>query len=256
MSSFRFAVTGAMATFAIAFGGQYASAQEASGQFYGYASGQAPMASGQDYHGCHACQPHKVGCHVHVCPPPSCHPNIQIPPIQPPPSCHAYPPIISENAPWKPTCQVTIWRNHYVPIRVEHRNTDVQPVDILVKWREIHYLCDCPPGTEVNCPHRPSGSSQQGSPQASVSVPNSPLLNAAAPETPAAPAAPVVARENSPAKRWVWLAKQEVYGFGFQRQDGLWVIDPASKRPTLPEGEMVQPTSTTAAVTDTASTGS
>lgn len=35
----------------------------------------------------------------------------------------------------------------------------------------------------------------------------------------------------SPAKRWVWLSKQSVWGYGYQREDGLWVIDPGTKRP-------------------------
>ena len=62
---------------------------------------------------------------------------------------------------------------------------------------------------------------------------------------------------RAPAKRWVWLAKQGVYGFGFQRQDGLWVVDPSSKRPTLPEGQTLDSAPSTAVnVTDTASTGS
>src|SRR4051794_12449507 len=38
----------------------------------------------------------------------------------------------------------------------------------------------------------------------------------------------------APAKQWVWLAKQGVYGYGYQIQDGphkgLWRIDPDSKR--------------------------
>jgi hypothetical protein len=181
--------------------------------------------------------------------------NIPLPPREHP-SCQNPYWIESDNAPWKQPIPITVYRNHYVPIKVKHIPTDVQPVDILVKWREIHYLCDCPPGTS-QCPHVPSGSPQHGSPQADAKVkttPNSPLLNAAAPE---APAAPAVAQENPPAKRWVWLQKQNLYGFGFQRQDGLWVIDPASKRPTLPEGEMDSPAPTTAVnMPDTASTGS
>jgi hypothetical protein len=248
MSSFRFAVSGAVATFALVFGGQQASAQQASGQFYGYASKQAPMPSGQDQYGGAGCHVEMVGCQVHICSPKPCHNvNIPLPPREHPTCQNAYV-IESDLPPWKPTCHVTVYRNHYVPIKVNHIPTDVQPVNILVKWREIHYLCDCPPGTS-NCPHVPTGSSQQGSPQASVSVPNSPLLNASAPAAPVAPAAP--------AKRWVWLAKQGVYGYGFQRQDGLWVVDPSSKRPTLPEGQTLDSAPSTAAnVTDTASTGS
>ncbi len=256
MSPFRFAVTGAIAAFAIVFGGQHASAQQASGQFYGYPSGQAPMPSGQDQHGGHGCQVDMVGCQVHICSPKPCYNvNIPLPPREHPTCQNAYV-IESDLPPWRPTTQVTVYRNHYVPIKVNHIPTDVQPVDILVKWREIHYLCDCPPGTS-DCPHIPSGSPQQGSPQAGASVvptPNSPLLNAAAP---AAPTVPTLTREESPGKRWVWLQKQSLFGFGFQRKDGLWIIDPASKRPTLPEGQTLVPAATTAVnVTDSASTGS
>jgi len=270
MSSFRFAVTGAIAAFAIVFGGQHASAQQASGQFYGYASGQAPMPSGQDLHGGQGgqgCQVERLGCNVYICPPPACHaPNIQLPPRENPTCQNAYV-LESDLPPWKPTAPITVYRNHYVPIKVNHIPTNVQPVDILVKWREIHYLCDCAPGTS-QCPHIPSGSPQQGSPQSGspqadatvVPTPNSPLLTASAPATPTAPpapAAPAVAQENPPAKRWVWLQKQGVFGFGFQRQDGLWVIDPASKRANLPEGQSLSPAPTTAVtLTDTASTGS
>ncbi len=252
MSSIRFAVIGTIAAAAIVSGGHQASAQQASGQFYGYASGQAPMASGQDQYGGHGCQLEKVGCNVQVCPQPCHNVNIPLPPREQPSCQNAYV-LESDLAPWKPTTQITVYRNHYVPIKVNHIPTNVQPVDILVKWREIHYLCDCPPGTS-QCPHIPSGSSQQGSPQADASVkpaPNSPLL------TTATPAAPAVAAEISPERRWVWLPKQSLFGFGFQRHDGLWVIDPASKRPNLPEGETVAPAATTAVnVKDTTSTGS
>jgi uncharacterized protein YkwD len=34
----------------------------------------------------------------------------------------------------------------------------------------------------------------------------------------------------TPAKQWVWLTSQGVWGYGYQRTDGLWVIDPGSKR--------------------------
>jgi hypothetical protein len=40
--------------------------------------------------------------------------------------------------------------------------------------------------------------------------------------------------EDPPAKQWVWLAKQGVWGYGYQIQDGphrgLWRVDPDSKR--------------------------
>ena len=40
--------------------------------------------------------------------------------------------------------------------------------------------------------------------------------------------------QDEPAKQWVWLARQGVYGYGYQIEDGphrgLWRIDPGSKR--------------------------
>jgi Cysteine-rich secretory protein family len=40
--------------------------------------------------------------------------------------------------------------------------------------------------------------------------------------------------QDQPVKQWVWLAKQGVWGYGYQIQDGphrgLWRIDPGSKR--------------------------
>ena len=41
-------------------------------------------------------------------------------------------------------------------------------------------------------------------------------------------------RAGQPVKQWVWLAKQGVWGYGYQIQDGphrgLWRIDPDSKQ--------------------------
>jgi hypothetical protein len=49
--------------------------------------------------------------------------------------------------------------------------------------------------------------------------------------------------QDEPAKQWVWLTKQGVWGYGYQIQDGpyrgLWRVDPESKR--TPE-EMVPAT--------------
>jgi len=48
------------------------------------------------------------------------------------------------------------------------------------------------------------------------------------------------------------LSSQNVYGFGYHRADGFWVIDPGSKRPTMPEQEKAvdaPPTTAAAAVT-------
>lgn len=39
---------------------------------------------------------------------------------------------------------------------------------------------------------------------------------------------------STPSKQWVWLRQQACWGFGYQRSDGLWVIDPGSKRAPAP----------------------
>src|SRR5262249_10469552 len=67
---------------------------------------------------------------------------------------------------------------------------------------------------------------QPGGPEAPNAVPT--------PAQATAPAPPPGEFAGARAKRWVWLSKQGVYGFGYQREDGLWVIDPGSKRPDLP----------------------
>src|SRR3954465_9253111 len=74
MRTIRLAGSGVLAALAMMIGGQQATAQEASGQFYGYPSKQAPMATGQGGSGGGAgwCNVEKWGCHVEVCPPPSC----------------------------------------------------------------------------------------------------------------------------------------------------------------------------------------
>lgn len=62
---------------------------------------------------------------------------------------------------------------------------------------------------------------------------------------PRPPPPPAVA----PAKEWVWLAKQGLWGYGYRRPDGLWVVDPGSKRKDTPPGarfvEVAPPVSTT-----------
>ena len=48
------------------------------------------------------------------------------------------------------------------------------------------------------------------------------------------PVAPVTAAAEAPApapaKQWVWLAYEGVWGYGYQRVDGYWEIDPGSRR--------------------------
>jgi hypothetical protein len=59
-------------------------------------------------------------------------------------------------------------------------------------------------------------------------------VRGAAPEAPALEPTP----ESEPAKQWVWLAKQGVWGYGYEIKEGpasgLWRIDPGSKRAPAP----------------------
>jgi len=253
MKMIRITWVGAIAAIALAVSGQNAAAQTPQG-YYGYPSKQAPAPSGQGggsscQPGCYVvfpCCPEKWGCCVYVCTPPSCqnagNEILRKIPGQETPSCQNAITIYSDAQPSSPQT-VTVYRNHYVPIKIQTSGPSVTPVNIEVKYREIHYLCDCAPGTS-QCPHIPNGSPQSGgpsmqgpasAPQDPGSVPPPPPATAAAAPA-AAPVAAPVAEANTPAKRWIYLAKQGVYGYGFQRPDGFWVIDPNSKRPTSPEG--------------------
>jgi hypothetical protein len=242
MRAFKLASAGVVAILAIAVSGQQASAQE----YYGYqGSGQAPMPSGQGPGpGCHV---ERIGCHVIPCPCP-CHPgaacheiNQKLPPIKPVPTCHEADVcvVVSELAPDIHHVTIPIWRNCYVPIRVEEKKP--QPVTVptfQVNWREIHVLCG--PDGKPYTSEQTTALLKELQEQLAAQAPQAP--GAAAAPAPAAPTAPVAAAAPTPAKRWVWLAGQNVWGYGYKRADGLWVIDQGSKRPTPPE-EVTNPTS-------------
>jgi len=53
--------------------------------------------------------------------------------------------------------------------------------------------------------------------------------------------------QDEPTKQWVWLARQGVWGYGYQLQDGphrgLWRIDPDSKRPPEEPAQEQEPES-------------
>jgi len=76
------------------------------------------------------------------------------------------------------------------------------------------------------------GSLWTAAPAPAADVPNP----AYTPTSFTAPAPPTYAATFEPtaAKQWVWLRSQGVYGFGYQRTDGLWVIDAGSKRLPAP----------------------
>ncbi len=52
--------------------------------------------------------------------------------------------------------------------------------------------------------------------------------------TPDQTTAPTVAQATGPQKRWVYLTSQKVWGLGYQRADGNWVIDSGSMRSAPP----------------------
>jgi hypothetical protein len=249
MRGSRFASMAAFALLATVASGRFASAQTPQAGYYGYTSQQAPTASPQggvpcqSCHTCHGCapipppdcQPDKCGCNVvdHRVP-------CQTTPITLPgfetcqPACQNAILIESECAPDKPATYVTVWRNHYVPIKIVNRPAEhqVQPVNIVVKSRIVHYLCDCPPGT-TECPHGPPPTPQKNPvavPQANANgaspAPDAQLTSTAPAAAPAAP--------EQPAKKWVYLTYEKVWGFGYQRADGYWVIDEGSRRATPP----------------------
>jgi hypothetical protein len=126
-------------------------------------------------------------------------------------------------------------------------------VNFQVNWREVHVLCDSqgvpyPPAkasailkelTESLAKASKDGATQ-AAPPVPTATPNSTPATPAAPAEPvqaSAPApaapAPTQAQATAPPKQWVWLAQEGVYGYGYQRTDGLWEIDAGSRRPAL-----------------------
>ena len=241
--------------FAVALGALAASktgyAQQAAPQ-YGYPAAQKAMPSGQGNYPCQVtptgCYVEKYGCEVTVCRCPCttgtpCQViNSQIPPIHPVPSCQEpnVCTIVDEGPPTVAPQNITIHRNCYVPIKVVTTPgpSTVTPVNIQVNWREVHVLC--------GADGKPLGSAQA----AAVLQ----QLNAQVASAMPAPSADSASAAAIPEKRWVWLEKQKVFGFGYQGADGYWVIDQGSKRPTLPEGQAAaNAPPAAAAVTTTAS---
>jgi hypothetical protein len=254
----------AAAVLAIASGGGRANAQQAAPQqpqTYGYATPQTPYPSGQG--GGMGCYPQRVGCQVYVCPNPcQAGPSAyqayqaQIPPIQPPPAGNEVPVwVVQSELPPPPAQNVVIYRNCYVPIQIQNVPSQVTPVNIEVRWREVHVL--------IGADGRPLSSQQtaevlkelnarvastQGAPAPNAATQPAAAQAAAAPASapPAPPAAatatasaptpaPTPAQANNPAKQWLWLAQYNAYGYGYQRDDGYYVIDQDSLRTTMPQ---------------------
>jgi hypothetical protein len=161
---------------------------------------------------------------------------------------------------------IPIYRNCYVPIKVVTQPgpgpNQITPVNIQVNWREVHVLCDSkgvpipgPRASEIikqlseqlakaDAPKDGAAAvAPAASPHAADAAPAAPAGAQPAPATPAAdvqanvPAASAPAatttQATAPQKQWVWLAQEGVYGFGYQRTDGLWEIDAGSRRTSL-----------------------
>jgi hypothetical protein len=220
------------------------------------------------------CQPSYYGCDVTVCPCPCSNPGDicnkiqnQIPPIKGLPGGVQPCVIVTECPPTTPPVTIDIYRNCYVPIYITAQGTptNVTPVNINVKWREVHYLSDAQgnpitqqqaqAAIDAACGTAGAGViGAYGTPQGMAAPQAAPAPHpAAAPPAPPVPQAGLPAQ--APAMRWVFLTKQNVWGYGYQRADGLWVIDPASKRATPPEGIAAQPVQAAPATPVFGSTG-
>ncbi len=193
-------------------------------------------------------------------------PDIHVPSCQNP--CIVY----DEGPPTTTPVTVDIWRNCYVPVKIVKKEgpSTITPVNINVRWREVHFLCDAsgapiPPARatellkELQSLYANAKDSKAGAvspatetgaaaPNQAPSVPaavpgsaptaaqnNAPasVPPATAPPASAPPANATQVQANLPNKQWVWLDYEGVYGYGYQRSDGLWVIDEGSRRSTL-----------------------
>ena len=272
MMRFKNAMFGGIATCLIGLTGVTAFAQtpQASGQ-YGY-SGPAPSPQAGGGYACHekaGCYV-VVGCpntcyQVNVCheiareleqkfpivKPPTCYePNTQV--------CE----LVSEYPP-QDKRYVDIWRNHYIPVKVvikPYYPQGVTSFDVRVNYREVHVLCD-ERGTPIP-PTKVSAVLKELEQQYANNAPGGPATAPAAPATspssseaappitstfpapaPSPAATPIQAPATQPAtaaaapamaqKQWVWLVQEGLYGYGYQRADGLWEIDPGSRRATF-----------------------
>jgi hypothetical protein len=219
-----------------------------------------------------ACQNVQYGCFVTVCNCPCMGTDAcdrikkQIPDIHVPPACQGVPvcEIIDEGPPTAQPVTIPIYRNCYVPIKIVTKPGPgpgvITPVNIQVNWREVHILCDAKgvplPSNqaaqilkELNDSLAKGGTPSQGAADQAPAAP-APVNSSQAPvqSQPTAPAAPATLQATAPApaaaptmvaqatdtrKQWVWLSQEGVYGYGYQRTDGYWEIDPDSRRATL-----------------------
>ena len=270
---FKNAMFGGIAACLIGLTGTTAIAQtaQASGQ-YGY-SGPTPSPQGGPSYTCQPdnCQLPMVGCHVWVCPCPCDGKDLckdiqsKLPLIKPEPTCQEVPICyIDSDLPPKKEKTIHIDRNCYLPVRVHVKyipHDNITAVNFQVRWREVHVLCDdkgnpIPPdkasailkeldhqlasnplggaGNAPATPSAPSSPASEAAPPMTFIPPVPAPTSAAAPsQAPATQPTTTAATPAMPQKQWVWLAQEGLYGYGYQRADGLWEIDPGSRRATF-----------------------
>jgi len=283
MSPFPLIRSLSIAAVVFGFGGRQAVAQQPTSQqhshsYYGLPEKQPPTPSIQGSITCYPnpnCQPDKVGCTVTICPCPcqsatNCIPNV--PDIHRP-SCQNPCVLISELPPATPPRTIDIYRNCYVPIKIDYRHPDpdVTPVNINVRWREVHFLCG-PDGQplsseqaaavlkELQAQVAANGNAAppEGAP-ITLPAPTSDLAvsaggNAPPPEgaliTLPAPApsgravsasangpvanGPVAAQADNRNYQWIYVTTANKYGYGYINEAGFAVVDPNSLRDTPP----------------------
>jgi hypothetical protein len=270
MKRFNIAMLSGIAAWVIGLTGStaFAQAPQASSQ-YGYSGPAAsPQAGGYPPVACHE----KIGCYViagcrpgevNVCASIDAELKQKFPQEPVPTAAAQVCELISELPPGDQR-YVDIWRNHYIPVKVVVKPYQPQAVtafNIRVNYREVHVLVDergtpippskvgdvlkdlqqqfasNPPAGAGTAPAAPAASSpahSEAAPPMTSNVPAPAPNPAAAPtQAPAAQPTAAAAAAATPQKQWVWLAQEGVYGFGYQRPDGLWEIDAGSRRPTL-----------------------
>jgi hypothetical protein len=244
---------------------QNPSPQNPSPQYYGY-GGQVPTAAPQGGTTCYptpppACYPEKYGCCVTVCPCPcqsggGCIPDI--PGIHTP-SCTNPCVVINEGPPTTKPVTYDIWRNCYVPFRIDYKPgpSHITPVNINVRWREVHFLCG-PDGNPLP-PQQASAILKELQAQVAAAAdgaqgeaPASPSPAAAAvapnvnpPAVQPAQAAPAPAQASTPQKQWLWIPNMNMFAYGYINEGGFAVVDEGSYRTSMPTQAAAAPAQAT-----------
>lgn len=149
----------------------------------------------------------------------------------------------------------TVYLTRYYPVYVHLQAKKHEGVHIEEVWKPLCKLCtpehpcprhehgqmpsDLPPPATGGAPATPQAAADAPAPSSAVAdqpqavQPAAPVATQPAPPTPAPPMAPP-AQAAAPQKRWVYLTAQNLWAYGYQRADGLWVVDQGTKRSTPP----------------------